>query len=50
MMTQADLALYRAKEDGRNCFRFHNGALDQQVHERVTFADRAACCDRSRRA
>jgi diguanylate cyclase (GGDEF)-like protein len=36
---QADLALYRAKEDGRNCFRFHNRQLDQQVRERVTFAD-----------
>jgi diguanylate cyclase (GGDEF)-like protein len=39
MMTQADLALYRAKEDGRNCFRFHSASLDQQVHERMTFAD-----------
>ena len=24
MMIQADLALYRAKQDGRNCFRFHS--------------------------
>jgi diguanylate cyclase (GGDEF)-like protein len=39
VMTQADLALYRAKEDGRNCFRFHNESLDRQVHERMTFAD-----------
>jgi diguanylate cyclase (GGDEF)-like protein len=39
MMMQADLALYRAKGDGRNCFRFHTGELDQEVHLRVTLAD-----------
>jgi diguanylate cyclase len=39
MMIQADLALYRAKEDGRNCFRFHSADLDRQVQERVTLAD-----------
>jgi diguanylate cyclase (GGDEF)-like protein len=39
MMIQADLALYRAKEDGRNCFRFHNSELDRQVQERVTIAE-----------
>src|SRR6202140_5379073 len=39
MMMQADLALYRAKGDGRNCFRFHTGELAQQVHLRVTLAD-----------
>jgi diguanylate cyclase len=39
MMIQADLALYRAKEDGRNCFRFHDGGLDSQVQERVLIAD-----------
>lgn len=39
MMIQADLALYRAKEDGRNCFRFHSEDLDQQVLERVKIAD-----------
>jgi diguanylate cyclase (GGDEF)-like protein len=39
MMIQADLALYRAKGDGRNCFRFHTGELDQQVHLRVTLAE-----------
>ncbi len=38
MMMQADLALYRAKEDGRNCFRFHSADLDQEVRERVTIA------------
>jgi diguanylate cyclase (GGDEF)-like protein len=39
MMMQADLALYRAKDDGRNCFRFHSEELDQQVHLRVTLAE-----------
>jgi diguanylate cyclase (GGDEF)-like protein len=39
MMIQADLALYRAKEDGRNCFRFHSADLDREVEERVIIAD-----------
>ena len=39
MMMQADLALYGAKGDGRNCYRFHSKDLDQQVHERVRIAD-----------
>lgn len=39
MMVQADLALYRAKEDGRNCFRFHSAELDCHVNERVTMAE-----------
>jgi EAL domain-containing protein (putative c-di-GMP-specific phosphodiesterase class I) len=38
-MIQADLALYRAKEDGRNCYRFHSDDLDRQVQERVVIAD-----------
>jgi diguanylate cyclase (GGDEF)-like protein/PAS domain S-box-containing protein len=39
MLSQADLALYRSKEEGRNCYRFHSDELDQQVDERVTLAD-----------
>ena len=39
MMIQADLALYRAKEDGRNCYRFHSADLDRQVQERVVIAE-----------
>jgi predicted signal transduction protein with EAL and GGDEF domain len=39
MMVQADLALYRAKEDGRNCFRYHSGDLDREVEERVTITE-----------
>ena len=39
MMIQADLALYRAKNDGRNCFRFHSADLDREVEERVIIAD-----------
>jgi diguanylate cyclase (GGDEF)-like protein/PAS domain S-box-containing protein len=39
MLSQADLALYRSKEEGRNCYRFHSDELDQQVDERVTLAE-----------
>ena len=39
MMIQADLALYGAKDEGRNCYRFHSEDLDRQVHERVRIAD-----------
>ena len=39
MLSQADLALYRSKEEGRNCYHFHSDDLDQQVHERVALAD-----------
>jgi predicted signal transduction protein with EAL and GGDEF domain len=35
MMMMADLALYRAKNDGRNRFRMHIEALDEQTRERV---------------
>jgi diguanylate cyclase len=38
LLMQADLALYRAKEDGRNGFRFHSQELDQAVNERVMVA------------
>jgi diguanylate cyclase (GGDEF)-like protein len=39
MMIQADLALYRAKEEGRSCFRFHSADLDREVEERVTITE-----------
>jgi diguanylate cyclase (GGDEF)-like protein len=39
MLIQADLALYRAKDDGRNCFRFHSADLDLDVQGRVIVAD-----------
>jgi diguanylate cyclase len=39
MMIQADLALYRAKAEGRNCFRFHSEDLDHQVQERMALTD-----------
>jgi diguanylate cyclase (GGDEF)-like protein len=38
LMVQADLALYRAKDDGRDCFHFHCEALDLEIRERVTVA------------
>ena len=39
LMTQADQALYRAKEDGRNRYRFHSDEIDRLVNERVTLAE-----------
>ncbi|MGB0085008.1 MAG: EAL domain-containing protein [Rhodomicrobiaceae bacterium] len=39
MMMKADLALYRAKGEGRNQFRFHMADLDRQVRERVTMSE-----------
>jgi diguanylate cyclase (GGDEF)-like protein/PAS domain S-box-containing protein len=39
MLAQADLALYRSKEEGRNRYRFHTDDLDDQVLERMTLAD-----------
>jgi diguanylate cyclase (GGDEF)-like protein len=39
LMMQADLALYRAKEDGRNCFRFYDSALDERFRERVAIGE-----------
>jgi diguanylate cyclase (GGDEF)-like protein len=39
ILVQADLALYRAKDGGRACFRFYSGELDQQVHLRVNLAE-----------
>jgi diguanylate cyclase (GGDEF)-like protein/PAS domain S-box-containing protein len=38
MLAQADLALYRSKDEGRNRYHFHSDDLDQQVLERVTLA------------
>lgn len=35
MLGQADLALYRAKDQGRNQFRFHSEDLDEKVRDRV---------------
>ena len=39
MMMQADLALYGAKDDGRDGYRFHSHDLDLEVHERVRVAE-----------
>jgi EAL domain-containing protein (putative c-di-GMP-specific phosphodiesterase class I) len=39
MLAQADLALYRSKDEGRNRYRFHSDDLDHQVLERITLAD-----------
>ena len=39
MMTKADLALYRAKTEGRNRFRFHIRELDEKARERVMIGE-----------
>ena len=39
MMTKADLALYRAKTEGRDRFRFHIRELDEDVRERVMIGE-----------
>jgi len=39
MLARADLALYRAKEEGRDQYRFHSEQLDQQVRMQVAMAD-----------
>jgi diguanylate cyclase (GGDEF)-like protein/PAS domain S-box-containing protein len=38
LLSQADIALYRAKEEGRSQFRFHSAELDRKVSERTNLA------------
>ena len=39
VLAQADRALYCAKEEGRDRYRFHSRELDAIVHERVSLAE-----------
>jgi len=39
MVIQADLALYRSKDEGRNQYHFHSENLDQEVLDRVTLGE-----------
>ena len=39
MLAQADVALYRAKEEGHDQYRFHTEELDVQVREQVVIAE-----------
>lgn len=39
MLAQADIALYRAKEEGRNQYRFHTEELDGEVREQVALSN-----------
>jgi diguanylate cyclase (GGDEF)-like protein len=46
IITQADTALYRAKQDGRNCFRLYSAELGHELQQRAALADelRGAIC------
>jgi diguanylate cyclase (GGDEF)-like protein/PAS domain S-box-containing protein len=39
LLAQADIALYRAKEEGRDQYRFHTEELDSEVRERAAIAE-----------
>ena len=39
MLSQADAALYRSKEEGRDQYRFHSVQLDQEVRARVALGE-----------
>jgi diguanylate cyclase (GGDEF)-like protein/PAS domain S-box-containing protein len=39
MLAQADAALYRSKEEGRNQYRFHSEELDLEVRARVALGE-----------
>jgi len=39
MLVQADMALYRSKNEGRNQYHFHSDELDKEVLDRTTLAE-----------
>lgn len=36
LLARADMAMYQAKSNGRNCYQFFDGALNDQVHEKLS--------------
>jgi hypothetical protein len=50
MLTQADLALYRAKDERRDQYYFRTADLDHEVRDRVALANDLEAGPRTRRA
>lgn len=40
LMKNADIAMYRAKEKGKNNFQFYNSVVNTRTHERITLENR----------
>lgn len=36
LLSQADMAMFRAKDDGRNCIRFYDGNMQKKVSDRLS--------------
>ena len=50
LMTHADIAMYHAKEEGKNNFQFYDGRAGDAVARAAHAGDAPASCDRAQRA